>query len=428
MEVTIKPVRTLRGEVRVPGDKSISHRAVMLGALANGETEIENFLFGADCLSTIHVMRTLGVQITIADKRVVVQGRGLKGLQEPDDVLDAGNSGTTMRLVAGILAGCPFFSVLTGDGSLRRRPMKRVIRPLTDMGAQIAARAGGAYAPLAIKGGGLRAVEYKSPVGSAQVKSAILLAGLFADGPTTVIEPVQSRDHTERMLRFFGARVEVAGTRVTVWGKPDLWGQKITVPGDISSAMFFLVAGATVPGADMVIRNVGVNPTRTGALDVLTTMGAGVELLNPKEINGEPVADIRVRGSRLTGTEISGAIIPYLIDELPVLAVAAAVAEGETVVRDAAELRHKETDRIAAVVQMLRGMDVDIEERPDGFIVRGGRRLKGAVCDSYGDHRIAMTAAVAGLTAYGETTVTNAECVKISYPNFYDTLNSISVS
>jgi 3-phosphoshikimate 1-carboxyvinyltransferase len=418
----------LRGEVRVPGDKSISHRAVMLGALANGETEIENFLFGADCLSTIHVMRTLGVQITIADKRVVVQGRGLKGLQEPDDVLDAGNSGTTMRLVAGILAGCPFFSVLTGDGSLRRRPMKRVIRPLTDMGAQIAARAGGAYAPLAIKGGGLRAVEYKSPVGSAQVKSAILLAGLFADGPTTVIEPVQSRDHTERMLRFFGARVEVAGTRVTVWGKPDLWGQKITVPGDISSAMFFLVAGATVPGADMVIRNVGVNPTRTGALDVLTTMGAGVELLNPKEINGEPVADIRVRGSRLTGTEISGAIIPYLIDELPVLAVAAAVAEGETVVRDAAELRHKETDRIAAVVQMLRGMDVDIEERPDGFIVRGGRRLKGAVCDSYGDHRIAMTAAVAGLTAYGETTVTNAECVKISYPNFYDTLNSISVS
>lgn len=428
MEVTIKPVRTLRGEVRVPGDKSISHRAVMLGALANGETEIDNFLFGADCLSTIHVMRTLGVQITIADKRVVVQGRGLKGLQEPDDVLDAGNSGTTMRLVAGILAGCPFFSVLTGDGSLRRRPMKRVIRPLTDMGAQIAARAGGAYAPLAIKGGGLRAVEYKSPVGSAQVKSAILLAGLFADGPTTVIEPVQSRDHTERMLRFFGARVEVAGTRVTVWGKPDLWGQKITVPGDISSAMFFLVAGATVPGADMVIRNVGVNPTRTGALDVLTTMGAGVELLNPKEINGEPVADIRVRGSRLTGTEISGAIIPYLIDELPVLAVAAAVAEGETVVRDAAELRHKETDRIAAVVQMLRGMDVDIEERPDGFIVRGGRRLKGAVCDSYGDHRMAMTAAVAGLTAYGETTVTNAECVKISYPNFYDTLNSISVS
>lgn len=428
MEVTIKPVRTLRGEVRVPGDKSISHRAVMLGALANGETEIDNFLFGADCLSTIHVMRTLGVQITIADKRVVVQGRGLKGLQEPDDVLDAGNSGTTMRLVAGILAGCPFFSVLTGDESLRRRPMKRVIRPLTDMGAQIAARAGGAYAPLAIKGGGLRAVEYKSPVGSAQVKSAILLAGLFADGPTTVIEPVQSRDHTERMLRFFGARVEVAGTRVTVWGKPDLWGQKITVPGDISSAMFFLVAGATVPGADMVIRNVGVNPTRTGALDVLTTMGAGVELLNPKEINGEPVADIRVRGSRLTGTEISGAIIPYLIDELPVLAVAAAVAEGETVVRDAAELRHKETDRIAAVVQMLRGMDVDIEERPDGFIVRGGRRLKGAVCDSYGDHRMAMTAAVAGLTAYGETTVTNAECVKISYPNFYDTLNSISVS
>jgi len=428
VEVTIKPVRTLRGEVRVPGDKSISHRAVMLGALANGETEIDNFLFGADCLSTIHVMRTLGVQITIADKRVVVQGRGLKGLQEPDDVLDAGNSGTTMRLVAGILAGCPFFSVLTGDGSLRRRPMKRVIRPLTDMGAQIAARAGGAYAPLAIKGGGLRAVEYKSPVGSAQVKSAILLAGLFADGPTTVIEPVQSRDHTERMLRFFGARVEVAGTRVTVWGKPDLWRQKITVPGDISSAMFFLVAGATVPGADMVIRNVGVNPTRTGALDVLTTMGAGVELLNPKEINGEPVADIRVRGSRLTGTEISGAIIPYLIDELPVLAVAAAVAEGETVVRDAAELRHKETDRIAAVVQMLRGMDVDIEERPDGFIVRGGRRLKGAVCDSYGDHRMAMTAAVAGLTAYGETTVTNAECVKISYPNFYDTLNSISVS
>ncbi|SFQ96617.1 3-phosphoshikimate 1-carboxyvinyltransferase [Desulfoscipio geothermicus] len=428
MEVTIKPVRTLRGEVQVPGDKSISHRAVMLGALADGETKIENFLFGADCLSTIRVMRGLGVRITTVGKRVVVQGRGLEGLQEPDNVLDAGNSGTTMRLVAGILAGNPFFSVLTGDGSLRRRPMKRVIRPLTDMGAQIAARAGGAYAPLAIKGGGLRAVEYTSPVGSAQVKSAILLAGLFADGPTTVIEPAQSRDHTERMLRYFGARVEAAGTRVTVWGKPDLRGQKITVPGDISSAMFFLVAGATVPGADLVVHNVGVNPTRTGALDVLTQMGAEIELLNPKEINGEPVADIRVRGSRLTGTEIGGSIIPYLIDELPVLAVAAAVAEGETVVQDAAELRHKETDRIAAVVQVLRSMNADIEERPDGFIIRGGRRLRGAVCDSFGDHRMAMSAAVAGLTAYGETTVKGAECVKISYPNFFDTLNSISVS
>ncbi|TYO95567.1 3-phosphoshikimate 1-carboxyvinyltransferase [Desulfallas thermosapovorans] len=427
MEVVINPVRTLRGDVQVPGDKSISHRAVMLGALAMGETEIENFLTGEDCLSTIRVAQSLGVDIKMDQNRVLVRGGGLDALREPGDVLDAGNSGTTMRMMAGILAGCPFFSVLTGDASLRCRPMRRVIQPLTAMGARIAARGGNAYAPMAISGGDLCAITYTSPVASAQVKSAVLLAGLFADGPTTVIEPARSRDHTERMLEYFGARVEVEDKRVTVWGRPDLRGRKVTVPGDMSSAVFLLVAGATVPGAELVVRNVGINPTRAGALDILVQMGADLQIFNERRVNGEPVGDIRVRGGRLTGAKIGGAIIPYLIDELPALAVAAALAEGETVVRDAAELRYKETDRIDAVVKLLGAMGANITGREDGFIVRGGRKLTGTVCDSFGDHRIAMAAAVAGLQARGTTRIKEADCVRISYPAFFDTLNLISV-
>ncbi|WP_347491466.1 3-phosphoshikimate 1-carboxyvinyltransferase [Desulfoscipio sp. XC116] len=427
MEIDIKPVRALHGDVRVPGDKSISHRAVMLGALADGETEIENFLFGEDCLSTISVMRSLGVDVHIEKERVVVRGGGVEALREPIDVLDAGNSGTTMRLMAGILAGCPFFSVLTGDASLRRRPMQRVMQPLTAMGARIAARGGNAYAPMAVTGGGLNAITYRSPVASAQIKSAVLLAGLFADGPTTIIEPAASRDHTERMLSYFGARVEVRDRQVSVWGRASLRGRKVIVPGDISSAIFLLVAGAVVPDAELVVRNVGINPTRAGALKVLLKMGADLKISNERQVGGEPVADIRVRGSRLTGTEIGGPIIPRLIDELPALAVAAAMAEGETVVRDAAELRYKETDRIAAVVKLLGQLGADIAEREDGFVIRGGPSLQGAVCDSCGDHRMAMAAAVAGLKAGGITRIKAAECIKISFPTFFDTLNSISV-
>jgi len=427
LNATILPARSLRGQVRIPGDKSISHRAVMLGALATGETEIEHFLFGEDCFSTIGVVRALGVQVTTEEKRVIVRSGGMDELAEPGNVLDAGNSGTTMRLMAGILSGCPFFSVLTGDDSLRRRPMGRVIKPLTAMGARITARSGNSLAPLAIRGGGLQAMEYRTPVASAQVKSAVLLAGLLTEGVTTVIEPARSRDHTERMLKYFGARVEVDGPRVSIWGKPDLTGKKITVPGDISSAMFFIAAGITVPGAELDLLNVGINPTRTGALEILRDMGADIAVHNQREVNGEPVADFKVRGSRLSGTEIGGDIIPKLIDEIPVLAVVAALAEGKTVVRDAAELRHKESDRITAVVRLLGGLGADVSERPDGFIVQGGRQLQGASCDSCGDHRMAMAAAVAGLSARGATTINGAECVDISYPGFFDTLNSITV-
>ncbi|AGL01951.1 3-phosphoshikimate 1-carboxyvinyltransferase [Desulfoscipio gibsoniae] len=427
MEVAIKPVHALRGDVQVPGDKSISHRAVMLGALAEGETVIDNFLFGEDCLSTIRVVQSLGVNVHIEKDRVVVRGGGLNALREPDDVLDAGNSGTTMRLMAGILAGCPFFSVLTGDASLRRRPMQRVMQPLAAMGAGIMARSGNSYAPMAITGGDIRAITYKSPVASAQVKSAVLLAGLFADGPTTVIEPARTRDHTERLLSYFGARVEVKDKQISVWGRPNLPGRKVVVPGDISSAVFLLVAGAAMPGSDLLVRNVGINPTRAGALNVLIKMGAVLDIANERLVSGEPVADIRVLGGRLTGTQISGDIIPYLIDELPALAVAAAMAEGETVVRDAAELRYKETDRITAVVKLLGEMGADITEREDGFVIHGGRPLQGAECDSFGDHRMAMAAAVAGLKARGITRIKEAECVKISFPAFFDTLNSISV-
>jgi len=427
LEVAIKPVGALRGSVQVPGDKSISHRAVMLGALASGETEIENFLFGEDCLSTVRVVQSLGVEVSMTKDRVVVRGAGLHALREPEDVLDAGNSGTTMRLMTGILAGCPFLSVITGDASLRRRPMQRVIQPLAAMGARIAARGGNIYAPMAITGGNLCATTYSSPVASAQVKSAVLLAGLFADGPTTVIEPVRSRDHTERLLSYFGARVEVEENQVTVWGRPELQGHKVIVPGDISSAVFFLVAGATVPGSDLLLHNVGINPTRAGALQVLMAMGADITILNKRQVNGEPVADIQVRSSRLQGTTISGAIIPYLIDELPALAVAAALAEGETVVRDAAELRVKESDRITAVVNLLGQMGVDITGQDDGFVIRGGRAMQGVKYDSCGDHRMAMSAAVAGINASGITHIKSAECVKISFPDFFDTLNSLSV-
>ncbi len=423
----MEPVRSLRGIVNVPGDKSISHRAVMLGALAEGDTRIEHFLAGEDCLATVRCFQELGVQFTgpTEEDALIVHGRGPEALREPADVLNAANSGTTMRLLAGILAGLPFFSVLSGDQSLRRRPMRRITGPLQEMGAGIWGRRGGEFAPLAIRGGGLQGIHYRLPVASAQVKSALLLAGLFARGETTVVEPAPSRDHTERLLKYFGAEIKITGNTISIPGGQRLSGRPVKIPGDISAAAFFLVAGALTPDSELFIPGVGVNPTRTGILDVLRQMGADLEELNRREINGEPVADLRVRSSPLKGTVIAGELIPRLIDEIPVLAVAAAVAEGETVIRDAAELKVKESDRLAVLAAELRKFNADLEELPDGLIIRGRRPLQGAVCHSFGDHRMAMALTVAGLTARGRTVVKDAGCVAVSFPRFYDVLNSL---
>lgn len=415
----------LRGKITVPGDKSVSHRSVILGALAEGETRISGFLTGEDCLSTVACFRKLGVTIDTDGTEVRVLGAGLTGLREPDDILDCGNSGTTARLILGVLAGQPFFSVLTGDGSLRKRPMGRVAEPLRQMGAQIAGRDGGRRLPLSIAGGKLHPVHYSSPVASAQVKSAVLLAGLFAEGVTTVTEPEKSRDHTERMLAAFGAEVDINGNTVRVRGRPSLQGRAVRVPGDISSAAFFLVAASIVPGSDLLVKNVGVNPTRTGILDALTEMGADLTLLNEREESGEPVADIRVRAAALRGVDIGGALIPRLIDELPVLAVAALFAEGQTLVRDAEELRVKETDRIAAVAEEFAKLGAVVQPTEDGFVIEGRQEIGGGAAGSRGDHRIAMSLSVAALAARKPVLIGSPESVSISYPGFWNTLQSL---
>lgn len=426
MDLIINRAKSLKGEIKIPGDKSISHRAVMFGALAQGITEVENFLTGEDCLSTIRCFRAMGINIeSNAEGRVRIEGKGLRGLTEPQDVLDVGNSGTTMRLLMGILAGQPFFSVLTGDGSIRKRPMARVGEPLRQMGAKIWGRKGGSLAPLAVEGSSLKGISYQSSVASAQVKSALILGGLYAEGETVVTEPAKSRDHTERMLRAFGADLEVDGLAVKVKPGAELRAQKVIVPGDISSAAFFLVAAAIVPDSELLLRDVGVNPTRDGVLEVLRRMGADITLQNLREVNGEPIADLLVRGGKLKGTKISGDLIPRLIDEIPVLAVAAAVAEGETVITDAAELKVKETNRIATVITELGKFGAALEELPDGLRITGGRPLKGADCQSHGDHRIAMAMAVAGLVSDGETVVRNAESVNVSFPGFAKVLKSV---
>lgn len=418
MELVIQPKNNLRGKIEMPGDKSISHRSIMLGALSHGKTRVRGFLKGEDCLSTIACFRMMGIEIEEEDQEIIVHGQGLNGLKEPIDVLNAGNSGTTTRLLLGILSGQKFYSVLTGDSSLRSRPMARVINPLKEMGANIFARQENRLAPVTILPGDLQSIDYTLPVASAQVKSALLLAGLYSSGITAVTEPEKSRDHTERMLKAFGGEVEVEELTVRVKPGANLEGQEVTVPGDISSAAFFLVAGAIIPGSEIVLENVGLNPTRTGILEVLKEMGADIEILQEKEIAGEPVGDLLVRSSSLHGTTIEGAIIPRLIDEVPILAVAAAVAQGETVIKDAKELRVKETDRIKAMVEELGKMGVDIEERPDGMVIRGGKGLKGALCQSYDDHRVAMSLAVAGLVAKGETKIEDSQCIAISFPNF----------
>lgn len=423
---TVRRPDRLRGTVSVPGDKSITHRALILNALARGEARIHRFLDADDTRATLNCLRALGVSIQEeieeeAPGTLVVHGRGRAALVEPDDVLDCGNSGTTMRLLAGALAGLPLLAVLTGDASLRARPMDRIVRPLSELGADIAGRDGGRLPPLVVRGTSLRGgVRVETPVASAQVKSALLLAGLAADGPTTVVEPAQSRDHTERMLGAMGAEITIDGAAVTLTPPPgDLSSVDVTVPGDISTAAAWIVAATLHPDAELVLEGVGVNPTRTGLLDILREMGAEIDVLEERSTGGEPVADLRVRSAPLHGVEVCGDVVPRAIDELPLVALAGAVAEGETVIRDAAELRVKESDRVATTAAALRAFGVRVEERPDGMAVQGGTALRGARVDSAGDHRLAMLCAVAGLIADGETVVDGAGAVTVSYPDFW---------
>lgn len=441
----------LRGEVTVPGDKSISHRSVMFGSIAKGITEVHNYLQGADCLSTISCFQKMGIEIENRGDVVLVHGKGLRGLTPPAEILDCGNSGTTTRLISGILSAQDFDVTLTGDASIQKRPMKRIMEPLSLMGASIESVNGNGCAPLRISGRRLHGISYTSKVASAQVKSAILLAGLYADGETSVTEPYLSRNHSEIMLNYFGADVrteieDVTGTcgsanivelpgqlqpagRATAVIQPakELHGNLVEVPGDISSAAFFLCAGLMAPNSEILVKNVGINPTRAGILSVIRDMGGDITLINEHAGSGEPTADILVRSSSLHGTVIEGAVIPTLIDELPVIAAMACFADGTTVIRDAAELKVKESDRIAVMTENLTAMGADVTAAEDGMIIRGGRPLHGAVIDSHLDHRIAMTFAVAGLCAGGETEILGAECVNISYPQFYEDLKRLVI-
>ena len=421
----IKKQTHLSGELTVPGDKSISHRAVMFGSLAQGTTRITHFLEGADCLSTISCFRKMGIDIERNASEILVHGKGLHGLSTPSGVLDVGNSGTTTRLISGILAGQSFTSELNGDASIQSRPMKRIMTPLLSMGADIVSLKDNGCAPLRITGKPLHATHYQSPVASAQVKSCVLLAGMYADGVTKVTEPVLSRNHTEIMLNYFGADVTSEGTTASVRPDPSLYGREVLVPGDISSAAYFIAAGLLVPDSEILLKNVGTNPTRDGILRVCKAMGADITLLN-ETTDGEPTADLLIRSSSLHGTTVEGAIIPTLIDELPMIAVMAAFAEGTTVIRDAKELRVKESDRIQVMTENLQRMGVDIQATEDGMIIHGGKPLHGAEIDSHLDHRVAMSFAVAGLLCDGPLTIKNGECVNISYPEFYSDLYSLA--
>jgi len=426
----IEPVRRLRGTIQPPGDKSISHRAAMLNALADGEAVIHNFLAGEDCLSTLKVLSALGVDNaldTSSDTPVLrITGAGIDGLREATGVLDCGNSGTTMRLMSGILAGQAFFSVLDGDESLRSRPMARIAEPLREMGARIDGRDGGRQAPLAIRGGGLHGIRYKLPMASAQVKSAVLLAGLFAEGETIVEEPAPARDHTERMLAAMGARIDREGPAVRVTPGDRLEALSMRVPNDISAAAFWMVAAAVHPDAEVRITGVGVNPTRTGIIDALRAMGADLSIEEERIVGGEPVADVVVRSSQLEGTVVEGDLVPRLLDEAPVLAVAAAFAQGTTEIRDAEELVVKESNRVATTASQLAALGVRIRERPGGMMIEGGGGIAGGNARSFGDHRLAMALAVAGVTGRGAVTVEGAECVAVSYPEFWEHLESLS--
>jgi 3-phosphoshikimate 1-carboxyvinyltransferase len=424
--ITIQPAASIKGEIIVPGDKSISHRSIMLGAIANGITTVRGFLRGEDNMSTMHAFRAMGVEIADDGETIHITGRGLHGLKEPDDVLDCGNSGTTIRLITGLLSGQAFFSVVTGDQYLRKRPMKRVVEPLSRMGAHIAGRGCGTLAPLAISGGMLRGIDYQSPVSSAQIKSSLMLAGLYAEGETRVTEPSLSRDHSERMFHYFGASLEVQSNGVIVRGGVELTAQEVTVPGDISSAAFFIVAALITPNSEVLIKNVGVNPSRTGVIDILQAMGGDIQLMDPREISGEPVADILVLSSHLKGIAISGSVVPRAIDEFPAICVAASRAEGITTIRDARELRVKETDRITAMADNLRKLGIIVAETEDGMDITGSDLLLGGTVDSRGDHRIAMSLSVAALVATGSITVTDIACVATSFPTFFPLLEKVA--
>lgn len=429
---TIAPTRGLKGEVTIPGDKSISHRSIMLGSIALGTTEITHFLEGADCLSTIDCFRKMGVEIERKPSSILVHGKGLRGLTAPASTLNVGNSGTTTRLISGILSGQNFAATLSGDDSLNSRPMKRIMTPLNTMGAHIRSLNDNGCAPLHIRPGALHGIHYQSPVASAQVKSAVLLAGLYADSPTSVTEPALSRNHTELMLQGFGAYVatdlHTDGT-ATAHVEPckELYGQQICVPGDISSAAYFIAAALLVPGSELLVKNVGTNFTRAGFLKVCKAMGADIETVSQTIEGGESRADLLVRYSHLKGTVIEGDIIPTLIDEIPMIAIMAAFADGQTVIRDAAELKVKETNRIDTVTAGLKAMGAVITPTDDGMIIEGTGHLNGASIQSYLDHRIAMAFSVAGLASDGETQIVDSQCVDVSYPEFYATLNSVSI-
>ena len=421
----IAPVNTLAGEFIVPGDKSISHRSIMFASLAKGTSRISGLLRGEDCLSTLKAFQSLGIDVEDrAEDELIIHGRGL-ALQEPSDVIDCGNSGTTMRLMSGILAAQPFFSVLTGDKYLRNRPMGRVINPLKNMGATILGRNDSSKAPFALCGGQLKPMEYESPIASAQIKSALLLAGMQIEGTTTVFEPHLSRDHSERMLRYFGADVVSFDGGASITGPVTLQGRDVAVPGDISSAAFFLVAGLIVPGSELLLKNVGINPTRSGIIDILQQMGGSITLMDEREVGGEPVADLLVKSSALKGIDIGGELIPRAIDEFPVVSVAAAFAEGVTTICDAKELRVKETDRIAAMCESLGALGADITPLEDGMRIVGGRNLNGGKVQSFGDHRIAMSMAIAALCADAPVEIVDTQCTETSFPGFWELLLSL---
>ena len=425
MNAVVKPSGKLRGEITVPGDKSISHRSVMLGSIAKGDTRISGFLTGEDCLSTIDCFKKLGIDIEVNGTDVTVHGKGLKGLSAPAETLDVGNSGTTLRLMSGILSAQPFTTRLTGDSSIQKRPMGRVASPLGLMGAKITSENEKMTAPLTIEGQRLHGIDYTLPVASAQVKSALILAGLYADGETRITEPEATRDHTEIMLNYLGADIRKEGDTIVVRPAAELTGKDITVPGDISSAAYFIAAALISKDSEVLIKNVGVNPTRTGIITAFKAMGGNIELTNERTVCGEPVADILVRSSRLHGVVIKGAIIPKLIDEIPVIAAAACYASGETVIADAAELRVKESDRIKTMAAELGRMGATVIQTDDGMIILGGIPLHGAVCESYNDHRVAMSVAVAALGAKGETQIKDCGCVDISFPGYFDALMSL---
>ena len=424
--MTNNTIYPLRGELEIPGDKSISHRAIMFGSLAKGTTEVTHFLQGADCLSTISCFQKLGIEIENNTDKILIHGKGLHGLYAPTSILDCGNSGTTTRLISGILSGQNFTSTLTGDSSIQKRPMKRIMDPLGQMGADITSIHGNNCAPLTIRGRHLKGIHYHSPIASAQVKSAVLLAGLYAEGETLVTEPYLSRNHSEIMLSYFGADIKTENSTAILQSEPILEGQKIAVPGDISSAAYFIAAGLLVPGSEILLKNVGINPTRDGILRVAKEMGGNIELLNVNTDNGEPTADLLVKFSVLKGITIGGEIIPTLIDEIPIIAIMAAFAKGTTIIKDAAELKVKESNRIQVMVDNLKAMGADIESTDDGMIIHGGKDLHGTVIDSHNDHRIAMSFAIASLLADGHMTILNKNCVNISFPSFYSDLNHLA--